>query len=67
MILSEGNWSIYERITYSGYDFARNLIKTKQALQFVKNCYQHYLIKTLIKKLFAVHYLALLSNQSNHC
>ena len=37
-------------------DFPRaNYSRPNQALPVAKNCYQHYLIKELIKKLFTVH------------
>ena len=42
--------------------FVRNLLKPRQSPSIVKYCYQLCSIKKLIKMLFTVHYLLLLSS-----
>ena len=55
-------WGKKIRCKYEARPSKRSLIKTTQALPFVKFCYQHYLIKKLIKKLFTVSYYLLISS-----
>ena len=50
------------RCKYEARPSKRSLIKTTQALPFVKYCYQHYLIEKLIKKLLTVRCYLLLSS-----
>ena len=47
---------------YEPRPFASNLIQPQQTSSIVKYCYQHCLTKEIIKMLFTVHYLLLLSS-----
>ena len=60
MLPYKGTWSneltwVWFPVKYEARPSKRSLIKTTQALPFVKYCYQHYLIEKLIKKLFTLH------------